>query len=202
MPLEPARDSTRVRQPRRAAERRVQGASDFPSGTSPRGGPSRDGGPHSLVRGRRPFYQASGSDPLLLESVFNDPALRSTNFVLVHGGGMYAAHAGAMLWKPNVYVDFSVMDLIYSPTKLARVLEDWLVQFPDKVLFGTDASGFGPDIGWELAAWVGTTTARRALAIALTDMMRSGSVSRARAEEIATMVLRTNAAKLYNLRLP
>ena len=156
---------------------------------------------HSF-EGAGSFYQASGSDPLLLESVFNDPALRSTNFVLVHGGGMYAAHAGAMLWKPNVYVDFSVMDLIYSPAKLAHVLEDWLVQFPEKVLFGSDASGFGPDIGWELAAWVGTTTARRALAIGLTDMMRNGNVSRARAEEIATMVLRTNAAKLYKLRLP
>jgi hypothetical protein len=33
-------------------------------------------------------------------------------------------------------------------------------------------------------------------------MMRNGDVSRARAEEIATMVLRTNAGKLYNLRLP
>jgi predicted TIM-barrel fold metal-dependent hydrolase len=106
-----------------------------------------------------------------------------------------------MLWKPNVYLDTSAMVLIDSPAKLARVLEDWLVQFPEKVLFGTDASAFGPDIGWDAAAWVGTTTARRALAIALTDMMRNGDVSRARAEEIATMVMRTNAGKLYKLRL-
>jgi predicted TIM-barrel fold metal-dependent hydrolase len=106
-----------------------------------------------------------------------------------------------MLWKPNVYLDFSVMDLIDSPAKLARVLEDWLLEFPEKVLFGTDAAAFGQDTGWDLSAWVGTTTARRALAIALTDMMRNGDVSRARAEEIATMVLRTNAGKLYNLRL-
>jgi predicted TIM-barrel fold metal-dependent hydrolase len=155
---------------------------------------------HSL-EGAGSFYRAAGSDPLLLESVFNDATLRSTNFVIVHGGGVYASHAGAMLWKPNVYLDFSVMDLIDSPTKLARVLEDWLLQFPEKVLFGTDASAFGPDIGWEVAAWVGTTTARQALGIALTDMMRNGDVNRARAEEIATMVLRTNAGKLYTLRL-
>jgi predicted TIM-barrel fold metal-dependent hydrolase len=106
-----------------------------------------------------------------------------------------------MLWKPNVYLDMSAMALIDPPSKLARVLEDWLIQFPEKVLFGTDAAAFGPDIGWEVAAWVGTTTARRALAIALTDMVRNGDVSRARAEEIATMVMRTNAGKLYNLRL-
>jgi predicted TIM-barrel fold metal-dependent hydrolase len=107
-----------------------------------------------------------------------------------------------MLWKPNAYLDTSAIALIYPPAKLARVLEDWLSQFPEKVLFGTDAAAFGPDIGWEVAAWVGTTTARQALGIALTDMMRNGDLSRARAEEIATMVLRTNAGKLYNLRLP
>jgi hypothetical protein len=32
-------------------------------------------------------------------------------------------------------------------------------------------------------------------------MMRNGDVSRARAEEIATMVLRTNAGTLYKLGL-
>jgi len=155
---------------------------------------------HSL-EGAGSFYQAAGSDPLLLESAFNDPTLRSTNFVIVHGGGVFASHAGAMLWKPNVYLDISAMVLIDSPAKLGRVLEDWLVQSPEKVLFGTDASAFGPDMGWDSAAWVGTTTARQALGIALTDMMRNGDVSRARAEEIATMVMRTNAGKLYNLRL-
>jgi hypothetical protein len=39
------------------------------------------------------------------------------------------------------------------------------------------------------------------LALALSDMIRSGEVSRARAEEIATMVLRTNAGRLYKLEL-
>lgn len=40
-------------------------------------------------------YRAAGSDPLLLEPAFNDPTLRGTNFVIVHGGGMYAPHANA-----------------------------------------------------------------------------------------------------------
>lgn len=156
---------------------------------------------HSF-EGAGTFFQAAGSDPLLLESVFNDPTLSATSFVIVHGGGAFASRAGAMLWKPNVFVDTSAMVLIYTPSKLARVLEEWLIEFPEKVLFGTDAASFGPDVGWEVAAWSGTANARRALAIALTAMMRDGDVSRARAEEIATMVLRTNAAKLYDLRLP
>ena len=147
------------------------------------------------------FYRAAGSDPLLLESAFNDPTLRGTSFVIVHGGGMNASHAGAMLWKPNVYLDMSAMALIYTPATLAAVLRDWLLLHPEKVLFGTDAFATGPDSGWELAAWLGTTSARQALAISLTGMMRNGEVSRARAEELATMVMRTNAGTLYKLEL-
>ena len=147
------------------------------------------------------FYRAAGSDPLLLESAFNDPTLRKTNFVIVHGGGVYAPHAGAMLWKPNVYLDMSAMTLLYTPAKLADVLRDWLTQYPEKVLFGSDAAAFGPDMGWELGAWIAAKNGRSALSLALTNMIRNGEVSRARAEEIATMVMRTNAATLYKLEL-
>jgi uncharacterized protein len=147
------------------------------------------------------FFQAAGADPLLLESAFNDPMLRDTRFVIVHGGGVFAPHAGAMLWKPNVFVDISAMTLIYTPAKLASVLREWLLQFPEKVLFGTDAAAFGPDAGWEVTAWMGTTAGRQALAIALSEMIANGEVSLERARAIATMVMRTNAAKLYNLKL-
>ncbi|MDB4888334.1 MAG: amidohydrolase [Gemmatimonadetes bacterium] len=155
---------------------------------------------HSL-EGAGGFYRAAGSDPLLLEPAFNDSTLRGTTFVIVHGGGMYAAHTSAMFWKPNVYADISMMSVVYSPTMLAGILRGWLTQFPEKVLFGTDAFAGGPDAGWELAAWIGATSARHALAIALTGMMRDGEISRARAEEIAMMVMRGNAAKLYGLKL-
>jgi len=147
------------------------------------------------------FFRAAGADPLLLESAFNDPTLRKTNFVIVHGGGVYSSHAGAMLWKPNVYLDMSAMTLLYTPAKLAEVLRDWLTQYPEKVLFGSDAAAFGPDMGWEVAAWIATKKGRAALALALTAMIRQGEVSRARAEEIATMVMRTNAGTLYKLGL-
>ncbi len=147
------------------------------------------------------FYRAAGSDPLLLEPAFNDSTLRGTNFVIVHGGGMYASHAEAMLWKPNVFLDISLMTVINSPATLVPALRSFVTQFPEKVLFGTDAFGGGPDAGWELTAWIGTNTARQALATALTGMMRDGEISRQRAEEIATMVLRGNASRLYGLKL-
>jgi len=46
-------------------------------------------------------------------------------------------------------------------------------------------------------AWVGTTTTRRALAIALTGMMRDGEITRA--EALARMVMRENAIAAYHL---
>lgn len=147
------------------------------------------------------FFSAAGSDPLLLEPVFNDPTLRKTNFVIVHGGGVYWPHAGVMLWKPNVYLDMSAMTLFYTPAKLAEVLREWLNQYPEKVLFGSDDAALGPDMGWEVTAWIATKNGRAALALALTDIIRNGEVSRARAEESATMVMRTNAETLYNLQL-
>jgi uncharacterized protein len=148
------------------------------------------------------FYRAAGSDPLLLEPVLNDPALRKTRFVLLHGGGIYASHVGALLWKPNVYVDTSLMSLVYTPDRLASILRDWLVEYPERVLFGSDAFANGPDAGWELAAWASSSAARHALGVALTGLVRSGEISSGRAEIIATMVMRENANRLYDLRLP
>ena len=146
-------------------------------------------------------YVASGSDPLLLEPTFNDTTLRTTNFVILHGGGVFASHTQAMLWKPNVYADLSMMTLAYTPSELAVVLESWLSQFPEKVLFGSDAVSLGPDMGWEILAWTAAHNAREALGLALTAMTRHGDITPARAREIATMVMRTNASRLYQLGL-
>jgi hypothetical protein len=77
----------------------------------------------------------------------------------------------------------------------------WLSQFPEKIIFGTDAASFGPGLGWEMTAWIAATTGRQALTIALSEMISSNEISLSRAKEIATMVLRTNAGSLYNLGL-
>jgi uncharacterized protein len=145
------------------------------------------------------FYSARGSQPLLLESVFNDSTLRGTRFVLLHGGWPQTRQTLSMLGKPNVYADISLMDQMLSPAVLAGVLREWLGEYPDKVLFGTDAFADRNEdpVGWVESGWVAARTARRALGIALTGMMNDGDISRDRAVEIAQMVLRTNAARLY-----
>jgi predicted TIM-barrel fold metal-dependent hydrolase len=146
-------------------------------------------------------YRAAGADPLLLESAFTDPALQRTNFVIVHGGGIYASHTAAMLWKPNVYADISMMTLAYTPTRLSAILRMWLTQYPEKVLYGSDAVALGPEMGWDVSAWVAGRHGREALALALSEMVRHGEVTRERAHEIARMVMRTNAGGLYKLEL-
>jgi predicted TIM-barrel fold metal-dependent hydrolase len=143
------------------------------------------------------FYRSAGAAPHLLEPAFNDSTLRGTNFVIVHGGWPLVDETLGLLAKPNVYADISMMDVVQSPTVLAGVLRKWLGEYPDKVLYGSDAFDGGAEQGWEQVAWVGSTTARRALAIALTGMLRDGEITRERAESLARMVLRENALTAY-----
>ena len=145
------------------------------------------------------FYETHGAAPHLLERAFNDSTLRGTKFIIVHGGWPLVGETQALISKPNVYADISMMDAILTRTVLAGVLRQWLGEWPDKVLFGTDAFDGGAEQGWEQVAWVGSTTARRALAIALTGMMRDGEIDRDRAQSLARMVMRENAAAVYGL---
>ena len=145
------------------------------------------------------FFNLGGANPLLLEPLLNDPSQRGTSFVLVHGGYPFVREAEFLLEKPNVYADFSAQTFLLTPQALARVLRGWLEYEPEKILFGTDASPATPEVSWEESAWMTNKTAREALAIALTGMVRDGDITRARASELARMVLRENAAGLYKL---
>ncbi len=146
------------------------------------------------------YFLQRGANPVLLETAFNDPSLRKTNFVIVHGGWPYTKEVAALLGKPNVYADFSLQDIELYPRALAEVLRGWLEWYPEKVLFGTDASTGPPELDWEEGGWMAATTARRALGAALTGMVNDGEVSRERAAQMARMALRENAIKLYGLK--
>jgi predicted TIM-barrel fold metal-dependent hydrolase len=152
------------------------------------------------IDGAGSFYKQSGSNPLLLESAFNDPGLRKTNFVIVHGGYPFTKQTASLMSKSNVYADFSMQTLLLYPRALSEVLRNWLEYYPDKVLFGTDAFALTPEVGWEEGGWLSITTARQALALALTGMMNDGEITRERAIELARMVMRDNAIKLYGLK--
>ncbi|MEP6707107.1 MAG: amidohydrolase [Pyrinomonadaceae bacterium] len=152
-----------------------------------------------VIDGAGGYYRQSGSNPMLLESVFNDPALRKTTFVMIHGGYPFTKETRSLLGKPNVYADFSAQTFLLYPRELSEVLRNWLEAYPGKILFGTDAFSFGPEVDWPEVAWLSNTTARQALALALTGMMNDGEITREHAVELARMVLRENAIKLYSL---
>ena len=145
------------------------------------------------------YFDVAGGNPLLLEPLFNDPRLRRTRFVLLHGGWPFVREAGALLQKPNVYLDLSQETLSFPAHTLAGWLREWLETYPDKVLFGTDAYPYSDAMGWEESAWLANRNGREALGLALTGMLKDGEISHARAEAIAQEVLRNTAASLYSI---
>ena len=144
------------------------------------------------------YFMLNGSNPALLEGVLNDPGLRKTTFVLVHGGaGAFTRYTSYLLMKPNVYADFSEQTWLVSTRRLSEVIREWLEWYPEKVMFGTDLYPNTPEINWEEIGWQTTHSGREALAIALTGMMQDGQITRERALVLARMALHDNAAKLY-----
>jgi len=145
------------------------------------------------------YFHVGGANPLLLESVLNDPDLRKTRFVMLHGGWPFTREITALLTKPNLWLDFSSQALTLTPATLAGTIREWLEYVPEKVLFATDAYPYSAEMGWEESGWIGAHAGRRALALALTGMLRSGEITRERASQLARMVLRDNARTLYGL---
>jgi len=132
--------------------------------------------------------------------VLDDASLRHTAFVLLHGGaGPFSGAVAPLLMKPNVYTDFSEQTWLLPTRELAKTIRYLLEWYPEKVLFGTDLSPGTPTVDWEEIGWQTTSSAREALAIALTGMMQDREITRSRALEIAQMVMRGNAVRLYHL---
>ena len=83
----------------------------------------------------------------------------------------------------------------FDDEELVRIARDCA-----QVLSGPDASPDTPAVGWEETGWAASHTAREALAVALTGMIDDGEITRTQALELARMVLRENAKKLYGFQ--
>ncbi|HEY4304734.1 MAG TPA: amidohydrolase family protein [Gemmatimonadaceae bacterium] len=144
------------------------------------------------------YFEIAGANPLLLEPILDDASLRGTKFVLLHGGaGPFSKEIAPLLMKPNVYTDFSEQTWLLPTRELAASIRYWLEWYPEKVLFGTDLSPGTATVDWEEIGWQTTSSARDALAMALTGMMDDGEITRSAALDMARLVLRGNALKLY-----
>ena len=150
-----------------------------------------------VLSGGGGYFNIAGGNPLLLEPLFDDPRLRHTSFVLLHGGWPFVREANALLQKPNVFLDMSQQSLSFPPRTLATWLRELLETYPEKVLFGTDGYALSDVEGWEETTWIASHNARQALTLAVTGMVQDGEITRARAAGIADDVLRGNALGLY-----
>jgi hypothetical protein len=151
---------------------------------------------HTAV-GTGDFFSVTGGNILNLENVLRDPRYSNVNFVLLHGGYPFQDQAIWLAARENVYLDSSLMGLYLYPADLAEVLRHWLLLYPDKVVFGSDAFPFSEAIGAEESDWLAIESARRALAAALTRMILNGEVSEQRALQFAHAYLHDNAARIY-----
>ncbi len=145
-------------------------------------------------------FDDRGASAMLLSPILNDPELRATHFVLLHGNHPSEREIAALILKPNVYTDVSVLEFFLSAQELAQVLRPLLESMPEHVMFGSDAGPFAPGIDWEETTVMGAQQFRKALALALTQLVRDGVVTNTRAMQIADMVLHDNAAALYHVK--
>ena len=152
-----------------------------------------------VAHGGGGYFNVAGANPVLLEPLLDDPSLRKTKFVMVHGGWPFTREITPLLTKPNAYLDFSEQTAFNYARDVSEAIRGWLEYVPEKVMFATDAYPSSSELGWEEAAWIAAATGREALGRALTGMLRDKEITRERAVELARMVLRDNARKLYRL---
>jgi predicted TIM-barrel fold metal-dependent hydrolase len=144
-------------------------------------------------------FELSRAHPLLLENILSDEQYRKTTFVLLHGGYPFTREVMLLAGKPTVYIEPSELTFMLYPPDLARIFKDWLMFYPEQVLFGTDAAIVSNVVGAEETYWIATETGRQALALALSEMVQEGRCDEAEALRLARLVLHDNAAKLYGL---
>ncbi|HXA49534.1 MAG TPA: amidohydrolase family protein, partial [Candidatus Acidoferrum sp.] len=77
------------------------------------------------------YFDVAGANPLHLEPLFDDPALRKTKFVMIHGGWPFVHEIGALMTKPNAYLDISAQTLLLPPSSVAASLREWLSLVPE-----------------------------------------------------------------------
>ena len=151
---------------------------------------------HTAV-GTGDFFSVSGGNVLNLENVLRDPRYSNVNFVLLHGGYPFQDQAIWLTARENVYLDSSLMGIYLYPKDLAEVLRHWLLLYPDKVVFGSDAFPFNEAIGAEESDWLAVESARTALAAALSGMILDGEVTEQQTLKFAHGYLHDNAARIY-----
>ena len=82
--------------------------------------------------------------------MFNDPTLRKTNFVMLHGGaGDFEQLVPYLLMKPNVYADFSEQTVDDLATTSCPASASCWSSIPRKSCSGPTCIPGRPQVNWE-----------------------------------------------------
>jgi predicted TIM-barrel fold metal-dependent hydrolase len=133
-------------------------------------------------------------NPRHLFPLLKDRKLRHAKVVLVHCGYPYLTEAAYLTnVLPNVYLDLSVVIPYATANMSNRILEVLELAPASKVMYASDATQI-PEMHW-LSAKLG----KRALQSALQIMEAKSVATESRVQEIAEMILASNAKTFYRL---
>jgi hypothetical protein len=140
-----------------------------------------------------PDQDLTTSNPALLRPLFIEK-YRGAKLVLLHAGYPYARTLGYLASVyPNVYADFGLA-IPFVTGEATSILRELLGLAPaSKILYSSDAFHI-PEL-----YYLGAVLGRRALAEVLMGFVNERLLSAKKAEEMAQMILRGNAQRVYNV---
>lgn len=116
------------------------------------------------------------------------------DFILFHGGYPYGGELGTLAKNfPNVFIDMC-WTYVISPSYSERYLHEWLETIPANKIMA-----FGGDYSFVEAVYAHSVMARQIIAKVLIEKVRTRYLTETEAIDIAKMILRENALRIFKL---
>ncbi len=134
----------------------------------------------------------TNSNPTHLANLFME--YPNVDFILFHGGYPYGGELGTLAKNfPNVFIDMC-WTYVISPSYSERYLHEWLETIPANKIMA-----FGGDYSFVEAVYAHSVMARQTIAKVLIEKVRTRYLTEDEAIDIAKMILRENALKIFKL---
>lgn len=134
------------------------------------------------------------ANPLILRDVLENGRYRDVPLVFLHASWPYVRELSYLASVyPNVYLDFGLA-IPFAATEFETILRQALSLAPaSKVLYSSDGFTIPEHF------WFAAVQTRRALGAVLGDLIERGALGADDAREMAELILRGNATRLYGL---
>ena len=134
----------------------------------------------------------TNSNPTHLANLFME--YPDVDFILFHGGYPYGGELGTLAKNfPNVFIDMC-WTYVISPSYSERYLHEWIETIPANKIMG-----FGGDYSFVEAVYAHSVMARQTIANVLIEKVRTRYLTESEAINIAKMILRENALRIFKI---